>query len=150
MEGMPSASPPWSLNIPSDFRLIAFARHFVESFCHFAGFDRQSTEAVVLATHEAINNVIRHAHRGEVSARLQIECQTVPEGLEIQLLDEGEPFDVSTVPHLNPGELRIGGRGVFLMRTLMDELSCEPRGERGNALRMVKRCQRNAAARAEY
>jgi len=147
---MASDYPPWSLTIPSDLRLIALARYFVESFCHFAGFDRHSTEAVVLATHEAINNVIRHAHHGQVSARLQIECQTVPEGLEIQLLDEGEPFDVSTVPHLNPGELRIGGRGVFLMRTLMDELSCEPRGERGNALRMVKRCQRNAAARAEY
>jgi hypothetical protein len=27
------------------------------------------------------------------------------------------------------------------MRTLMDELSCQPRGERGNSLRMVKRCR---------
>ena len=40
--------------------------------------------------------------------------------------------------HLDPSELRIGGRGVFLMRSIMDELTCQPRGEKGNALRMVK------------
>ena len=62
------------------------------------------------------------------------------EGVEIRLLDEGAPFDLSAVPVLNPAELRIGGRGVFLMRALMDELSCQPRGEQGNTLRMVKHC----------
>jgi anti-sigma regulatory factor (Ser/Thr protein kinase) len=40
---------------------------------------------------------------------------------------------------MNPSELRIGGRGVFLMRKLMDELTVERRGEHGNTLRMVKR-----------
>ena len=40
---------------------------------------------------------------------------------------------------------RIGGRGVFLMRTLMDELSCERRGTRGNVLRMVKFCAQNTS-----
>jgi hypothetical protein len=43
------------------------------------------------------------------------------------------------VPHLDPGEVRLGGRGVFLMRKLTDELSCQPRGARGNVLRLVKR-----------
>jgi anti-sigma regulatory factor (Ser/Thr protein kinase) len=37
--------------------------------------------------------------------------------------------------------MRVGGRGIFLMRTLMDELSCEPRTPRGNRLRMVRRCR---------
>jgi anti-sigma regulatory factor (Ser/Thr protein kinase) len=66
--------------------------------------------------------------------------------MEVRVLDEGEPFDVCAVPHLNPAEIRIGGRGVFLMRTLMDEIQCVPRGERGNTLCMVKRCRRNSAA----
>jgi len=147
---MASDNAPWSLTIPSDLRLIVLARHFVESFCLHSGFDRPSTEAVVLATHEAINNVIRHAHDGQCHAELEIRCQLVPEGLEICVFDQGKPFDVSTVPHLNPGELRIGGRGVFLMRTLMDELSCQPREDCGNVLRMVKRCRRNSSAHFEY
>ncbi|HEX5273636.1 MAG TPA: ATP-binding protein, partial [Gemmataceae bacterium] len=64
---------------------------------------------------------------------------------EILISDEGAPFDLASVPHLDPAEVRVGGRGVFLMRKLMDELSCLPRGERGNTLRMFKRCPRPSA-----
>jgi serine/threonine-protein kinase RsbW len=143
---MASENPPWNLTIPSDLRLLSLARAFVETVCQYADLDRSTTDAVVLATHEAINNIIRHAHQGHPEAKLQIQCQPCPEGLEVRLLDEGEPFDVTAVPHLNPAELRIGGRGVFLMRTLMDELTSQPRGERGNTLRMVKRCRRSSSA----
>ena len=133
---------PWTLTIPSDLRLLALARSFIEGVCRVAGFDERATRAIVMATDEATNNVIRHAHRDNPDAPLQIECYFVSDGIEVRLLDEGAPFDITTVPHLDPAELRPGGRGVFLMRALMDELSCHPRGERGNLLRMVKRCHR--------
>jgi anti-sigma regulatory factor (Ser/Thr protein kinase) len=133
---------PWTLTIPSDLRLLALARSFVEGVCRVAGFDERATRAIVMATDEATNNVIRHAHRDNPDAPLQIECYFVSDGIEVRLLDEGAPFDITSVPHLDPAELRPGGRGVFLMRALMDELSCHPRGERGNLLRMVKRCNR--------
>jgi serine/threonine-protein kinase RsbW len=129
---------PWSLTIPSDLRLLALARAFVEAVCQVAGLDDRATHAVVLATDEAANNVMRHAHRGRPEAPLIIQCFIRPDSIEIRLLDEGAPFDLSAVPQMNPAELRIGGRGVFLMRRLMDELSVAPRGERGNTLRMVK------------
>jgi anti-sigma regulatory factor (Ser/Thr protein kinase) len=141
-------SRPWTLTIPSDLRLLPLARNFVEAVCEIGGLDRDDTDAIVLAMHEAANNVIRHAHRGDPAAQLQIQCHLCPDGIEIRLLDEGAPFDIAAVPPLDPAELRIGGRGVFLMRKLMDELSCEPRPERGNTLRMVKRCH-HALARRE-
>ncbi len=137
---------PWTLTIPSDLRLLALARSFVEGVCGVAGFDERATRAIVTATDEATNNVIRHAHRDRPESPLQIQCHFVSDGIEVRLLDEGAPFDITAVPHLDPAELRVGGRGVFLMRALMDELSCHPRGERGNLLRMVKRCNRTAPA----
>jgi serine/threonine-protein kinase RsbW len=143
---MASDAAPWTLTIPSDLRLLALARAFVEAVCQVAGFDERATYAIVMATDEATNNVIRHAHFGHPEAPLQIQCHFVPEGIEVRLLDEGAPFDLNAVPHLDPAELRVGGRGVFLMRALMDELSCQPRGERGNTLRMVKRCPRHPPA----
>lgn len=130
--------PPWSLTIPSDLRLLALARAFVEAVCQVAGLDDRATHAVVLATDEATNNVMRHAHRERPDATVQIQCYLRPDRLEVRLHDEGAPFDLTAIPHMNPAELRIGGRGVFLMRRLMDELSVERRGERGNTLRMVK------------
>ncbi len=136
---MASEPAPWSLTIPSDLRLLALARAFVEAVCQVAGLDKRTTDHVVLAADEATNNVMRHAHRGRPDALLQIQCYIRPNEIEIRLHDEGAPFDLSAVPHYNPAELRVGGRGVFLMRRLMDELAVLPRGERGNTLRMVKR-----------
>ncbi len=127
------------MTIPSDLRLLPVARVFVEAVCQVGGLEPQTTDAVVLALHEAASNVIRHAHRGDSAAQLQIQCYLRPDAVEVHLHDEGAPFDLEGVPKLDPAELRIGGRGLFLMRTLMDELSCRPRGERGNTLRMVKR-----------
>ena len=142
---MSEPSPPWTLTIPSDLRLLGVARMFIEAGCRFAELDQEATEETILATHEAVNNIIRHAHQDQCDVQIQIQCRPYADGVEICLLDEGPPYDIGAVPHLNPGELRIGGRGVFLMRTLMDELSCEPRGDRGNALRMVKRrCRKTA------
>ncbi len=135
---MVTEPPPWSLTIPSDLRLLALARAFVEAVCQVAGLDERAAHAVVLATDEAANNVMRHAHHHNPDAPLTIQCFIHPDSIEIRLHDEGAPFDLSAVPQLNPAELRVGGRGVFLMRKLMDELEVQPRGERGNTLRMVK------------
>ncbi|HEV3204389.1 MAG TPA: ATP-binding protein [Gemmataceae bacterium] len=137
---------PMMLTLPSDLRLLPLALGFVETVCQIGGLDKSTTDAVVLATNEAVNNVFRHAHRDQPNAFLQIQCSLAAGGIEICLLDEGEPFNLSEVPYFDPAEMRLGGRGVYLMRSLMDELNCHPRGERGNALRMVKRCRPNLAA----
>lgn len=136
---MPVKPPTWSLTIPSDLGLLALVRSFIEAACFAAGCEGRTTDAVVMATDEAVNNIMRHAHRGHPEATIQIQCLHHADSIEVRLLDEGEPFDLAAVPYLDPSEVRIGGRGVFLMRALMDELSCQPRGEQGNTLRMVKR-----------
>jgi serine/threonine-protein kinase RsbW len=142
---MPAKAMPWTLTIASDLRLLSLTRAFIEAFCQVAGLDDRTAHAVVMATDEATNNVMRHSHAGHPDALIQIQCRLRPDGVEIQLTDEGGPFDLAAVPHLDPAELRVGGRGVFLMRKLMDELSCEPHGERGNTLRMVKHFCKAAA-----
>jgi anti-sigma regulatory factor (Ser/Thr protein kinase) len=139
-------SLPWNLTIASDLRLLSLARAFIEGVCLVAGFDEPMTHAVVLAADEATNNVMRHAHRDNPDAPIQIQCRLLGDGIEIRLLDEGQPFDLEAVPNLDPGELRPGGRGVFLMRRLMDELSCDRRQPCGNTLRMLKRGPRRTSA----
>jgi serine/threonine-protein kinase RsbW len=131
-------NPPLTLTVPNDPKMLSVARAFVEAACQIAELDKPSLHAVVMAAGEAFTNVVRHAHRNRPEAQIQIQCWIRPGALELHFHDEGEPFDLETVPNLNPGELRIGGRGVYLMRTLMDELKCQPRVKGGNTLRMVK------------
>jgi serine/threonine-protein kinase RsbW len=140
-------TPPLTLTIPSDPRMLSVARAFVEAACHISQLDKSTVYAVVLATGEAVSNIIRHAHRDRPQAQLQLQCRLRSDGIEIMLHDEGEPFDLTTVPRMDPAEFRIGGRGVYLMRTLMDELTVAPRAGRGNTLRMVKLRQSRRAVR---
>jgi serine/threonine-protein kinase RsbW len=133
---------PWTLTIPSDLRLLPLARVFVEAVCQVGGVDEASTNAIVMATDEAVNNVMRHAHLDQPDTPIQIQCFLRTDHVEILLHDEGPPFNLEAVPYLDPGELRVGGRGVFLMRTLMEELTCVPRSPRGNTLRMIRRYHR--------
>src|SRR6516164_4253716 len=135
---MPLQPAPYSLTLPSDLRLLSLARLFVESICMHLNSDMDFADAVQSATHEALQNIMRHAHEGRPEALWQLEIIPLENGLEIRLHDEGEHFDVGGVPHLEPGAMRIGGRGVFLMRRIMDEVVSEPKSPRGNLLRMVK------------
>ena|ERR1043165_563308 len=134
--------PSYSLTLPSEPRMLSVARSFVEAICEAHGVERTATHALVIVTGEVVTNIVRHAHQNRPGSQMELHLHIEPGCVVLTFRDEGEPFDLDAVPELPPGELRIGGRGVYLMRTLMDELTCEPRGEgkAGNVLRMVKRC----------
>lgn len=132
--------PTFALTLPSDLRMLSVARAFVEAVCQACELERAMVHALVLATGEAVTNIVRHAHRELSAAEMHILLEVRPEGVILTFRDQGQPFDINAVPQLPPGELRIGGRGVFLLRTLMDEVSCTPRGDGpGNSLRLFKR-----------
>src|SRR5215207_2503814 len=94
--------PPWSLTIPSDLRLLPLARAFIEAVCQVAGMDDATTHKVVLATDEATNNVMRHAHRDHPDKLLVIQCRLQPGEMELRLTDHGPPFDLGAVPNFDP------------------------------------------------
>jgi serine/threonine-protein kinase RsbW len=130
-----------SLTLPSELRMLSVARAFVEAVCQAHRLDRTTTHALVIVTGEAVTNIVRHAHQNRPGSQMELHLQILGDAVVMTFRDQGEPFDLSAVPSLPPGELRIGGRGVYLMRTLMDELTCVPlaNGQPGNVLRMVKR-----------
>jgi len=129
-----------SLTLPSELRMLSVARSFMEAVCEAHRFDRTTTHALVIVTGEVVTNIVRHAHQNRPGSKMELQVQIQPDCVVLTFRDEGEPFDLAAVPELPPGELRIGGRGIYLMRALMDELTCEPRdGQSGNVLRMVKR-----------
>jgi serine/threonine-protein kinase RsbW len=138
--------PAFTLTLPSELRMLSVARTFVEAVCQAQHLDRTLIHSLVLVTGEAFTNIVRHAHRDIPQAQMEIRLQLFADAVSLTFQDEGAPFNLAAVPELAPGELRIGGRGVFLMRTLMDEISCEPRTDQaGNRLRMLKRLRPLAA-----
>jgi serine/threonine-protein kinase RsbW len=136
---MDGNAPPRSLTLASQLAELPRLRTFLEAACALARLDEAAQAGLVLAVHEAAANVIRHAHRCRAELPFTIRWDLRPDGLEVFLDDLGPPFDVTAVAVLDPGELREGGRGVFLMRALVDELATTPRSGGGNTLRLFKR-----------
>jgi len=91
-----------------------------------------------LALAEGFTNAVRHAHCG-LSRDTSIEIQVTMDDdrMEIRIWDWGEPFDPNNLEEPEPGTLREGGYGWFLLRRLTDQVSYDRQGKR-NCLLIVK------------
>jgi serine/threonine-protein kinase RsbW len=92
-----------------------------------------------LAVHEACTNIVEHAYANQPTGRIRttITLNHTPRRLVVELHDTGQSFDITavTVPDLDtPQE---GGYGLFLIHSLMDEVSYLPQPD-NNCWRLVK------------
>lgn len=79
-----------------------------------------------LALAEGFTNAVRHAHANlPDTTPIDIELLLQPEKIEIHIFDQGPPFDPSSLSEPQPGSLREGGYGWFLLRRLVDEVTYE-------------------------
>lgn len=123
---------------PAETVQLARIRAFVRAACPQV--PEAARDEVELAVDEACANIIEHAYP-EAGGAIQLALEADPARLRITLCDQGLPFgdhayqqpDLAAVMQLTPG-----GRGIYLMRCLMDEVSYAPGVPRGNRLTMVK------------
>jgi serine/threonine-protein kinase RsbW len=129
------------LEIPSRIQMLDTADALVGRLAADAGFDPDSAEAIQTAVHEAVVNAIVHANRENEARRVTLEIALDPGGLEVRVRDEGRGFDPARVPDpCVPENLSLStGRGIFLMRTLMDEVAFRRLPSGGTEVTMRKR-----------
>jgi len=125
------------ITIASHPRWLRLVRQVVEECARTAGFAAQDVHNITVAVGEAVGNVMKHSYKGAVDRSFTLVCRSDPDTFEVQIRDEGEPFDLARMKPRPPDELRVGGRGVFLMRTLMDEIDYS-RSDGANIIRMRK------------
>ena len=102
------------------------------------GFPNRDAFAVRLALEEAVVNAIKHGHQNDPSKAVRVAYRVSPERVVLEVQDEGPGFQPDDVPDpLDPENLeRACGRGVFLMRHYMNEVTFN---ERGNCVTLCKR-----------
>ena len=87
--------------------------------------------AVELALREALNNAVVHGNRLDAHKLVHVRCRCkVGEGISLIVSDQGKGFDPRTVPDsVTVENLEADhGRGIHIMKLLMDEVSFEQRG----------------------
>ena len=108
------------------------------------GYSDDDLFAVHLAMEEAIVNAVKHGNKQDINKNVSIEYDVSPEKIDISVTDEGRGFDSNHLadPRLNENIYKMGGRGVLLIKSYMDEVEY---GKTGNTVRMVKFNSRNSS-----
>ena len=117
-------------------------RDFVFRLAIKAGFVEEGADQISLAVDEACTNVIKHAHK--FNARRMIDLAVIydKKKIEIIITDKGKGFDPQKLPKPDLSryihEAKMGGLGIHLMKTLMDEVNYSFNPGVKNQVSMIK------------
>jgi serine/threonine-protein kinase RsbW len=141
-------SPPRDvvrLEFCSAFDMLDFVQLVSDHLCRRIGFDEDSMHWVGVAIRESVINAIKHGNRNDAGKMVHVDFITShdPEnaGLTISVRDEGEGFEPEEVadPLAPENMLKSSGRGIFLIRSFMDDVQLRKGAEGGMEVRMVKK-----------
>ena len=125
------------LELPNDLGAIERSVDYLLECCRDAGFDESRLRLNFrVGVAEALANAMMYGNARDPGKRVTLEAWCAPHRIRIRITDEGPGFDPGSLPDpTTPQNLsRTRGRGVFLIRELMDEVSFN---ERGNSVEMI-------------
>ena len=137
---------PVRLDFHSSFDMLEFVQVVCDHVGRMSGLDEDAIHWVSVAVRESVINAIKHGNAQDASKRVHVEFTPLDgeqPGIAIRVRDEGCGFDPAALPDpLAPENiLKSTGRGIFLIRTFMDELVLQRAPQGGMEVMMVKRVQ---------
>jgi serine/threonine-protein kinase RsbW len=110
--------------LESTLESVDHAEELASGMAQLVGFDENDLMKIGMAVREAMVNAVVHGNRYNELKKVRFSVIKNGEGLTVRVADEGEGFDFEHVPDpLAPENLlRASGRGIFLIRSFMDEL----------------------------
>jgi serine/threonine-protein kinase RsbW len=125
------------LELPNDLKAIERSVDYLMDKGREVGFDcdRLRLNFRVGLT-EALANAMLYGNCRDPRKRVRLEARLTPSEITVRVTDEGRGFDPGTVldPTLPDHRDRTGGRGIFLIRKLMDRVEFN---DRGNSITMI-------------
>jgi serine/threonine-protein kinase RsbW len=135
----------------SSLDYLEFVQDVSESIGRLVGFDDDGRYWISLSVRESVTNAILHGNKLDTEKKVGLSFEFERGRLVIRVVDEGKGFDESALPDpLDPSNLlKPSGRGIFYVRSFMDEVSYRslPRG--GWEVRMEKKLQHNQGERSD-
>ncbi len=120
----------FEIKISSDYDKVSIVNGEVRSILEDEGVEPHILNAFEISIMESINNVIKHAYKGENNKSILIKLRTDKKMIELEIIDEGTPRTKFEIPDLDfdpkdINNLPESGMGLYIMKQLMDELTYE-------------------------
>ena len=111
-------------SLDSTLASVDHAEEIAVGVAQRAGFEEDDLLKIGMAVRESVVNAVVHGNRYNANKKVSFSVVKNPQRLTVRVADEGEGFDYEDVPDpLAPENLlRSSGRGIFLIRSFMDEL----------------------------
>ncbi len=133
---------PKRLQIKSRTERLIDVRKFVSNAAKQFGFDEEQVSKIALAVDEACTNVIKHAYRFDPNGTLTVKVHSENREFEVVITDHGKAFNPKSIklPDMKEylSHYEHGGLGVYLMKSLMDEVEYDIQPGKQNRVRLVK------------
>lgn len=139
-----ASDPLVRLAFRSHFDMLDFVQVVSDELGRLVGFDDDSIHWIGVAVRESVINAIKHGNRDVEDKLVTVEFGLVPRDepkrLTVRVVDQGDGFDpVEIADPLAPENLlKSSGRGIFFMRSLMDDVRLRRAPEGGMEVLMVK------------
>ncbi len=129
------------LSLPSRIDTVATAAALVAEFLSRSGITEDAAFGIDMAVREAVTNAVVHGNRQDENKTVDVTLKSSPDAVEISVHDQGAGFNPEDVPDPTAEEniLKASGRGIFFMRSFMDEVNWLIRPGGGTTVRMLKR-----------
>jgi serine/threonine-protein kinase RsbW len=125
----------FTLNLPRDGSSVPFVRHLCRSTLERLGVEKSCIDDIEVAVSEACTNVYKHANRTDEA--YEVEVSLDEDVCRIEVSDAGPPFDPNVASDGFPLAAETG-RGISLMRALVDDLEFESLSEGGTVVTLNK------------
>lgn len=133
------------VSIGSTLEYLDLVQTLTDCVTSFVGFDEDSAHWIGMSVRESVTNAIQHGNKLDQSKSVDISFEIGPDYLDISVRDQGSGFRVDELPNpLDPENLlKPSGRGIFYIRSFMDEVEFKPLSQGGMEVHMVKRVSSN-------
>lgn len=133
------------IELPSSFDLLDLVQIVSDKLTSIAGMEEDATHWVSVAVRESVINAIKHGNKEDREKHVTVEFLLTPrerpEEFVVEVHDEGAGFDPEEVANPLDAEnvLKSSGRGIFFMKSFMDDVTMSRRPEGGMSVRMSKK-----------
>jgi serine/threonine-protein kinase RsbW len=119
-----SETGPVRMSLSSRFENIEMAQHLCSKLLEGWDLNEETTHWILMALREALANAIKHGNDQDLAKRVHLEMDVKDHTLRIRIRDEGTGFDPGKVvdPLAPENRFKTSGRGIFYMKTFMDEV----------------------------
>jgi serine/threonine-protein kinase RsbW len=131
----------YTLEIPSLQDYLPQAEQFLEEKFKQHGLERDDIADLAISATEIINNAIIHGNQKDPDKKVKIEIEFSEDRLTIAITDQGSGFSPDDIPSpiQDDNLLKETGRGIFIVRSLVDDLVIEQAPEGGTRMIIIKK-----------